>query len=74
MDVRVVYGKEGGVEFFWVEVEMRDLMGVVEVRGGRGRGELMVERVVGEVYRRWRFDVWGVVVVKREDLVVRKRE
>ncbi|CAP68731.1 uncharacterized protein PODANS_7_7000 [Podospora anserina S mat+] len=74
MDVRVVYGKEGGVELFWVEVETRDLTGVVEVRGGRGRGELMVERVAGEVYRRWRFDVWGVVVVKREDLAVRKRE
>lgn len=74
MDVRVDYGKEGGVEFFWVEVETRDLAGVVEVRGGRGRRELMVERVAGEVYRRWRFDVWGVVVVKRKDLAVRKRE
>ncbi|KAK0674254.1 hypothetical protein QBC41DRAFT_385189 [Cercophora samala] len=73
-DGRVDYGVEGGVEFYWVEVETRDLAGVVEVRGGRGNGELMVERVAGEVYQRRRWDVWGVVVVKREDHSARKAE
>ncbi|KAK4177349.1 hypothetical protein QBC36DRAFT_377721 [Triangularia setosa] len=63
--VRVDYGC-GQMELFWTEVETRGLQAVVELRD-REKGELTVESSAAGVHQRKRYDVWSVVVVKRED-------
>ncbi|KAK4204450.1 hypothetical protein QBC40DRAFT_332534 [Triangularia verruculosa] len=72
-DARVEYGSKE-VEFVWVEIETRDLLAVVNLRGGEKAGELRVERKATEVYVKRRYDVWSVVVVKREDPLAKQVE